>query len=184
MSIKKYLARIELPEPQPGPFAMRLKYELRRELFERRRNWGWYPAFSTGLAGGMLVFISVLVVQPHWASTLHASLFGRPLPALQQTPTLPVPAESGVAKRPANPSGETGQALPGERIVNGIALPANPDRLSRNITAQNDTTRVGRQSFPSLDEDKSYLIRRVKVSGNRSVYYVSELKENTPKIIY
>jgi hypothetical protein len=179
MSIKKYLARIEVPDPQPGPFAVRLKYELRRELFEHKKSWGWYPAFSTSLAGGLLAILSILVIEPHWATMVHASLFGRELP--KTAPATPVEQPAPQVATSLPPASENPN---GERIVNGIVLPPKSENPVRNLVAQADSTRSGRNSFPVLDEDKSYIVRRIQVSDNRSVYYVSELKAETPKVIY
>jgi hypothetical protein len=185
MSIKKYLARIDLPDPQPGPFAVRLKYELRKELFERRPTWGWYPAFSTGLAGSLMILLSLFVVRPHWASALHASLFGQEAVSNVANVTSPAPSSAPVIRsQGVEPGAKTADVQPGERMVNGIALPDKSDRINHNVVANNDTLSTGSTSFPALDADKSYLIRRIPVSDSRSIYYISELKADKPKIIY
>ena len=71
MSIEKYLSHIKLKEVPPGPFSVRLKYELTRSLFEKQRNIGFYPVFATAMAAVMLFMSLAFVFNPDLADKAH-----------------------------------------------------------------------------------------------------------------
>ncbi len=71
MSIKKYLENINTPEVHPGPFSVRLKYELEKEYFHRKRSFGWYPAFATAALVVMVFAFAVFIFKPDLADKAH-----------------------------------------------------------------------------------------------------------------
>lgn len=77
MSIEKYLENIEKPDTNPGPFAVRLKYEMKKELFERNRGWSFYPIASTVAASILLVCVGLLIMKPNIADNVHYALSGK-----------------------------------------------------------------------------------------------------------
>jgi hypothetical protein len=76
MHIDKYLCDVNLPEFQPGPFAVRLKYELKQSFFDKRKTaWMFHFVYSTAILG-LLAICIFLVVNPHVANNMNTIVFG------------------------------------------------------------------------------------------------------------
>ncbi len=158
MSIKKYLENVRVPETPPGPFSVRLKYELRKEFFERKRS--WYPAFATAAAAMMFLLVMGFVMRPDFAHNLHYAFAG----------------EKEVVE-------EVAQIEPGEVMVDAPEpfLTEEDIYLANqrigNVSVVNDSVQGEVAGFPHLVEGKSYIIRRGTDEKKGNVYYISEVKK-------
>ena len=76
MPIDKYLCNVNLPEFQPGPFSVRLKYELKQNLFDKRRSLGFFHFAYSGAIFGLLLLCIMFVVNPQTANKLNTIVFG------------------------------------------------------------------------------------------------------------
>lgn len=156
MSMRKYLESIQTPDVPPGPFSVRLKYELKKEFFEHRRR-SWFPALSTAAAMLMLALLVTVVVQPDLADSVHYAF---------------TPQEDTTAIASADET--SGQFLSDEDYRQTV------ERLQAMASeSRSPAVQVG--DLQDLDPDKSYLIRRTTDGSDRNIYFVSEIKSR-PKM--
>ena len=74
MPIDKYLYDIEIPDFTPGPFAIRLKYEMKQVIFYERNKPFYHILYASALLS--LSFICVLFVfKPSAAQSLNHLVF-------------------------------------------------------------------------------------------------------------
>ncbi len=158
MSIKKYLENVHVPDTPPGPFSVRLKYELKKEFFERKRS--WYPAFATAFASVMFLLIMGFVARPDIAHNLHYVLVG------EEEQPIEVALED---------LQETELDTPEPFLTDEDIYLAN-QRIG-NVSVVGDSTQGEVAGFPHLDEGKSYIIRRGTDEKKGNVYYISEVKK-------
>ena len=156
MSMKKYLESIKVPEAPPGPFSVRLKYELKKEFFDRRRS--WFPAMSAVAAAMMLVLLVGMVVQPDLADRVHYVF-------------APQQAQQAVA--------EAGQTS-GQNFLSDADYRQTVARLE-DMNSEGRSPAVHVADLQDLDPDKSYMIRRTTDGDDRNIYFVSEIKSR-PKM--
>ena len=81
MLIDRYLCDIDTPYFQPGPFSVRLKYELKQSFFDKKSSKTLHLAYASAVLS-LFVVCSLLVVRPHTAQRLNSLVFG------EQTSTL------------------------------------------------------------------------------------------------
>ncbi|MDD4155924.1 MAG: hypothetical protein PHY08_05060 [Candidatus Cloacimonetes bacterium] len=75
MHIDKYLCNVEKPEFLPGPFSVRLKYELKQKYFDKKNGLSLHYIYGTTLAS-LLVICAFLVAKPHTAQSINNFVFG------------------------------------------------------------------------------------------------------------
>jgi len=75
MHIDKYLCDIDTPCFQPGPFSVRLKYELKQSFFDKATSKVLHLVYSLAVFGFFIV-CTVFVLQPHTAHRVNAFVFG------------------------------------------------------------------------------------------------------------
>lgn len=75
MHIDKYLCNIEKPDFLPGPFSVRLKYELKQEFFDKKSKLSMHFMYCTGLIS-LFVICTLFVLRPNTAENLHKIVFG------------------------------------------------------------------------------------------------------------
>ena len=75
MHIDKYLCDVEQPDFLPGPFSVRLKYEIKQKFFDKR-NVNYFHLAYSGTIFGLLLICSFLVLKPDTASTINKIVFG------------------------------------------------------------------------------------------------------------
>ncbi|MCD4829301.1 MAG: hypothetical protein K8R90_07760 [Candidatus Cloacimonetes bacterium] len=152
--MRKYLESIKAPEAPPGPFSVRLKYELKKEFFDRGRS--WFPMASAVAAAIMLVLLITVIVQPDLADQVHFAF-------------APQQIEQSVATETGNR-----QFLSDEEYSQTVA---------RLQTMSNDSRSpaIHVRDLQDLDPDKSYLIRRTTDDSDRNIYFVSEVRSR-PKM--
>ncbi len=75
MHIDKYLCNIEKPDFLPGPFSVRLKYELKQQYFDRKNGFSLHYIYCTSVMS-LLIICSLLVIKPHTAKNLNRLVFG------------------------------------------------------------------------------------------------------------
>jgi len=158
MSVEKYLENIELPEENPGPFSVRLKYNLKNQLYERNRKREMLQRFSSNLALLMFVLVSLMIYRPNLAASLHDNLLCR----------------TGII----NGESEDEQLLAEQRQAD-IELPEQ----GRFLGMAHTVSTSGRGYSPyqimelsDLPEETPYIIRKVKDSNNRHIYIVTEIE--------
>lgn len=145
MRVSKYLSEIKAPEYLPGPFGVRLKYELKQEFLDRKRNF-WVPVLSSSLAFGF-AFMSFLIVKPETAIKLHQMAFND------------------------------------NRQMDYLLM----HNQNENLEDYNSKLKpVSTESpFSMMEDDKSYIIHKIKDNDNRTIIYVSEVKKSVqPKVLY
>ena len=74
MPIDKFLCNIDLPDFQPGPFAVRLKYEIKKLYFERRLSRAMHYVYSSAILG-LFVLCMTLVLHPQTALRMNNYVF-------------------------------------------------------------------------------------------------------------
>ncbi len=149
MSMKKYLRSVEIPDLHPGPFAVRLKYELKND-FLRKKHFSLVPVFSAGAWVVVLLVTGLFIMKPDIPSKLHYAIW--------KTQPLPAQTQAKNYYQPVSVSNT------------GIIDRENEDSLT---------------GFGQLEEDKTYLVRKIKDANNKFIFYVSEIKtDKTPKVIY
>jgi len=75
MHIDKFLCDIEAPFHQPGPFSARLKYDLKRNFFDRRQGKAIHYAYSSAIFS-LLIVCTLLVFRPYTAQKVNSFVFG------------------------------------------------------------------------------------------------------------
>ncbi len=158
MSIKKYLENVHVPDTPPGPYSVRLKYELKKEFFERKHS--WYPAFATAAATIMFALVMGFVARPDLAHNLHYVFVGE-----QETPV-----ELALEESMNEPIETPEPFLTEEDIYLANQRVGNEAVVTDSI--QGDVA-----GFPHLVEGKSYIIRRDTDEKQGNVYYINEVKK-------
>ena len=74
MPIDKYLSDIETPDFSPGPFAIRLKYEMKQVIFFERNKPLYHFIYSTAILS-LSVICLLLVLKPQTAQSLNLLVF-------------------------------------------------------------------------------------------------------------
>ena len=161
MSVEKYLDNVETPEINPGPFSVRLKYNLKNYFYERRRKREIYLKLTSNVGIFLFVMVSVMVYKPDLAASLHENLL----------------CKTGII---SNDQIDEEQYLAEQRQAE-IELPdAGRSFGMRYNVATTSTTDNPYQimELSDLTEETPYVIRKVRVSNNRYVYIVSEMEAN------
>ncbi len=150
MSIEKYLENIKISDTNPGPYAIRLKYELKKKIFEKNSS-SFFLVLSNGFALIMLVLIISFIVKPDLADKIHYAFNSNSTAELDDI----------LAQNQGQWLGE------------------------RSSISKNNSAFFPVNDLSTLDAKKSYIIKRVQDSKNRSIFYVSEVKDRkVPKRIY
>jgi|SRR5690554_3418768 hypothetical protein len=159
MSVEKYLENIKLPEDSPGPFSVRLRYNLKNQLYERHRKRERLQKFVGNLALVMFILVSVMIYRPNLAATLHDNLLCR----------------TGII----NNGNEDEKQLLAEQRQAEIELPDQ----GRFLGMAHSVSTSGRGYSPyqimelsDLPEETPYIIRKVKDSNNRHIYILTEIE--------
>lgn len=151
MSLSKFLSEIKKPDTLPGPFAIRLRYELRNEFMTIKKT-SVSTIVSTSFLFVCVAVIGLFILKPQVAQSAHNFI-------------------SGQEKK------NDFMVLSNEGTYLGES-PSSMKAVSQNQTV--DTTGIS-----LLEEDKTYVIRKIKDNNNRSIYYISEIKQSVaPHIIY
>ena len=74
MPIDKYLCNVALPDFPPGPFAVRLKYEIKKLYFEKSVGKILHFAYSTAIFG-LLVLCMIFILKPQTAHNVNSFVF-------------------------------------------------------------------------------------------------------------
>jgi len=155
MSIEKYLESIKIPEKHPGPFAVRLKYQLQKEFFESRRRSYFFPAFATTAAMLFLLLASMFIIKPELAENVHYAIWKDQDQKLENILFV-----------------DEGEFI-GQKSKTGTV----PNTFDGEFYQVSDLSK--------LDKNKSYIIKKVQAKKQDNVFYVSEIKgNNKPKVIY
>jgi len=75
MHIDKYLCDVKRPNFLPGPFSIRLKYELRQTIFEKKVNHTLHYVYATAVLC-LLILCTIFVSKPQTAERLNILVFG------------------------------------------------------------------------------------------------------------
>ena len=149
MPIDKFLYNVDLPNFHPGPFNVRLKYELKQIFFDRKLGKYFHLVYSSAIFS-LLIVCLILVVKPHTASNINNFVFGGKDSTLDKL-------------------------LLAERDIDFATLSST----LRNVSAEVNS------ALPFLEDDKSYLLHKIRDHENKTVIYVSELKSlHRQKILY
>jgi hypothetical protein len=74
MHIDKFLYDVKTPKFQPGPFSVRLKYELKKVMFDKKSNKQLHLIYITSIC--CLAFICLmLVISPNSAQNINNIVF-------------------------------------------------------------------------------------------------------------
>ncbi|MEA1972849.1 MAG: hypothetical protein U9N34_06110 [Candidatus Cloacimonadota bacterium] len=76
MSIKKYLKNIKQIEPAPGPFAARLKFDL-KERFLQKKQIPLMPALGYAIALFFFLTTAILLFNPSVAKNINYAITGK-----------------------------------------------------------------------------------------------------------
>lgn len=71
MSMKKYLESIHCPQYQPGPYGVRLKYELQKEFFGKKQKLSVFPVFSYFAALFFFTLFILMALKPEFAQRVQ-----------------------------------------------------------------------------------------------------------------
>ena len=167
MSIEKYLNNIKVPINHPGPFSVKLKHELKTELFIRRRKRDRILVASSSLSIGLFAVLVFIVFNPTAASQIHDTV-------LVQTGLV----QAGEA--------DIQQQLAEQRQFE-IDLPDEGRYLgfSHQVSQSNSANNYQIMELSELDEETPYLIRKVRGSNNRYIYLISEVENpRSGRILY
>ena len=74
MPIDKFLYEVKAPSFHPGPFAIRLKYELKQLVFEKKAGRLFHFAYSTAIFS-LLVLCLVFIMKPQTAHNINNLVF-------------------------------------------------------------------------------------------------------------
>lgn len=164
MSMKKYLEAVRIPDTPPGPFAVRLKYQLKQEYFDRKRSPGWYPVFSSLMALVFLALLVTFVVKPDIAHRAHEVVW-----------------DSSQQDRPAM---DPYAGFIADKTDEETAI-ADEMTVEASETIDNGSGMIHINQIKNLDREKSYIIRRVSDTRNGNFVYFSEMgKPAAPRIMY
>ena len=75
MPIDKYLCSLKLPEFQPGPFTVRLKYELKRIYFDQKLSKSFHYAYSSTIFS-LFVICLLFIFRPQVAQKINNFVLG------------------------------------------------------------------------------------------------------------
>ena len=161
MSVEKYLENIEIPDVNPGPFSVRLKYNLKNCFYERRRKRELYLKATSNVGIFLFLLLSFMIYKPDLAASLHDNIL----------------CKTGII---TNNEIEEEQLLAEKRQAE-IELPHEGTYLGMRYYAS--TASAGNSPYQvmelsDLPEETPYIIRKVRDGNNRYMYIVSEIKEN------
>ncbi|MCB5250949.1 MAG: hypothetical protein RBS16_03310 [Candidatus Cloacimonadales bacterium] len=148
--LSKYLCSINKPEFQPGPFSVRLKYEMRNKLFENKQS-KLMPVISISLVSVLTIMLTMLILKPNTAYKINSFVFDNK----KDIDYLLFNSQDG-----------------GD--FSGISDHIKP--VSANIQGS---------PLSMIEEDKSYILHKLRDSSNRTIFYISEVKQKVqPRILY
>jgi hypothetical protein len=161
MSVEKYLENVKFTEVNPGPFSVRLKYNLKNYCYEQRRKRDIFLRTSSKLALVMLVLASAMIYKPDLAANLHENLL----------------CKTGIL---SNDLAEEEQLI-AERRQAEIDLPDEGRYLGMwhavSTGGNAGNLPYGIMGLSELTEEKPYIIRKVRDRNNRYIYIVNEVEE-------
>ena len=157
MSVEKYLENIKIPDESPGPFSVRLKYNLKNTYYEKIRRRDMMLKFTSHAGILMFVALSVMIYKPTLAASLHDNLLCR----------------TGLIT-----STDEDDQLIADRRQAEIELPENGHYLGMRYNVS--TSATGNLPYQimelsDLPEERPYIIRKVRDRNNRIIYIVNEL---------
>jgi hypothetical protein len=74
MHIDKYLCDVKKPTFLPGPFSVRLKYELKQAIFDKKPVSSFHLVYSSAIIC-LFILCTVFVLNPTTAQRLHTLVF-------------------------------------------------------------------------------------------------------------
>jgi len=140
MHIDKYLCDIKQPIFPPGPFYVKLKYDLKQAIFDKKPHSYAHLVYCTAIVC-LIIICTLLIYKPDTARNLNTLVFGNDTDTLEM---LLLASET-----------------------------TNTPFPSQFRSVSSDATYY----LPFIEEDKPYLIQRVKDSDDKSFYYVREVKQ-------
>lgn len=162
MSVEKYLKNIKEPEIKPGPFSVRLKYNLKNYLYEKRRKREIYLTVTSRMGIVLLIAVSFMVYNPQLASSLHENLLAR----------------TGIINQSQE---EERQQLIVERRQSEIELPEDGRYfgMRHNVStgSSSDSNPFQIMELSDLPEDIPFIIRKVRDNNNRVIYIINEIDD-------
>ncbi|HOQ80448.1 MAG TPA: hypothetical protein PL063_01770 [Candidatus Cloacimonadota bacterium] len=148
--LSKYLCSVNKPEFQPGPFSVRLKYELKNKFLEQKQS-RLLPTISVSLVSVLTVMLSLLIIKPQTAYRLNRLVFDN------------------------------------NKDIDYLLFNSQEETDYSNLSSQIRPVATNMQNSPlsMIEEDKSYILHKLRDSSNRTIFYISEVKQKVqPKILY
>ncbi|MCL2062829.1 MAG: hypothetical protein FWG98_00455 [Candidatus Cloacimonetes bacterium] len=150
MPIDKYLCNVNLPDFQPGPFTVRLKYELKQLYFDKKLSNFYHYVYSSAILG-LFVICLLLVFKPQTAHNINSFVFR------------------------TDHENALDMLLLAEKDIDISNLPSNIRTVSTEMP----------NSLSFLEDDKSYLIHKFRNHENKTMIYISEVKnQQQQRILY
>ncbi len=162
MSIEKYLESVRLPNTQPGPYSVKLKYDLKSKFVAKQRRKSVYLTGFSFASVTLLVFLSLIVYKPEIAISLHHAV-------LNNTEMI-------------NNENLSEEQLIAEQRQAEIELPYEGNYLGRQYQVSSSTHpaevpfRI--MELSQLEDETPYIIRKVKDSNDRHIYFISEVNSS------
>ncbi|MFA5497967.1 MAG: hypothetical protein WC327_00230 [Candidatus Cloacimonadia bacterium] len=161
MSVEKYLENIRVPEVHPCPFSVRLKHNLRRSIYEKRRRVELTLKVTSSLGIVVSIFTIVMIYNPSLANNLHNNLLYK----------------TGVVKTEAIDF----EQLLAEKRQTEIELPLDQGialGMKQNVSQGfEDGQAFQVNELSELPEEKPYIIRKVRDKNNRTIYLISDVNK-------
>lgn len=146
--LNKYLCSIDKPDFQPGPFSVRLKYELKNQFFNQKKSY-LFPVLNYSFMSLLLLIIGLLVVRPQTALKINQLAFNK------------------------------------QDNLDFLLLNPDAESLNNNYNDNLQTVSATNSPFSMIEEDKSYIVHKLKDETNRTVIYISEVKKKVePRVLY
>lgn len=169
MSIEKYLDGVEVPQGSPGPYSVKLKYDIRKRLLIKQRNRERLFIIFKYINILLFLLVALIVYKPDYAVLINETFAAKDSSELPVADKLPEPS--------AAPQKDDLHFL-GEGVALGSQQFSGTGSLSRAVPVS-----TGPQTPPSfqimelsqLKENTPYMIRKVKGSNDNFIYFVNEI---------
>ncbi len=157
MSVEKYLENVKVPQVKPGPFSVRLKYNLKNYCYEQRRKRDFFLTITSKLAFVLFIFVAVMIYKPELAANLHDNLLSK----------------TGIIDNMDE------EQMLAEKRQAEIELPNRGRYLGMmhnvSTSGSSDNNPYRFMELSDLAEEKPYMIRKVRDRNNRYIYIINEL---------